>query len=405
MPGVYVALEDFIERAPSRTPPILKYQPLDDSSPLRRFVALPDDSPLILGARRVPAVQCPTSNTSNDVQIYTSVGFSRLSVSSYIDAVRHLKPDIFVGLADIPHGVDSYSSKRQETMTDRTSRWMLQQVQAFDDKDTPEPKRPALFAPVLPLGSEAQRWYFEELTESMLKSIDGLAIFDATISDQLPDVLVSLPRLAYTQPETPQRLLYEISQGVDIFTIPFIGSATDAGIALDFTFPVLVHDCDGSAGARASKSLGLDMWSEEHTTSLTPLSAGCQCYACTDHHRAYVKHLLGAKEMLGWVLLQIHNHHVLDRFFDGVRRSIAAGSFETDKLAFEEVYMPALPAKTGQGPRVRGYQYKSEGPGEVKRNQPVFRALEGPISTTQEVHGNPILDVRDIEGAGLAKKS
>lgn len=373
IPGVYVALEDcksilalallpladtvltrhpaVIERAPQVVPPILQYKPPGSVSPLRSFIALPDDSPLVLGPRRVPAIACPGSNTSNDIQIFTSVGFTRLAVSYYSDAAAHLKPDIMVGLADISFGVDKFSQKRKETMADRTSRWMLEQVQSIKSAGAPRYDEPAVFAPVLPLEAEAQRWYFEELVDSMLDSIGGLAVYDADSLRGLPEPLQNLPRLSFTKPDTPQKLLGEISQGVDVFTIPFIGSATDAGIALDFSFPVQSHHSNGSTNGHVSKSLGVDMWSDSHTTSLTPLSDGCLCYACTNHHRAYLKHLLGAKEMLGWVLLQIHNHHTMDKFFEGVRSSIRDGSFEADKAAFERLYEPTLPAKTGQGPR------------------------------------------------------
>ncbi|TKX26721.1 putative queuine tRNA-ribosyltransferase accessory subunit 2 [Elsinoe australis] len=388
IPGVYVALEDFIERAPQVVPPILQYKPPGSVSPLRSFIALPDDSPLVLGPRRVPAIACPGSNTSNDIQIFTSVGFTRLAVSYYSDAAAHLKPDIMVGLADISFGVDKFSQKRKETMADRTSRWMLEQVQSIKSAGAPRYDEPAVFAPVLPLEAEAQRWYFEELVDSMLDSIGGLAVYDADSLRGLPEPLQNLPRLSFTKPDTPQKLLGEISQGVDVFTIPFIGSATDAGIALDFSFPVQSHHSNGSTNGHVSKSLGVDMWSDSHTTSLTPLSDGC------------------AKEMLGWVLLQIHNHHTMDKFFEGVRSSIRDGSFEADKAAFERLYEPTLPAKTGQGPRVRGYQYKSDGPGEVKRNPTAFRSLDGQGEKSLETpHANPIIDVKDIEGAGLAKKT
>lgn len=102
------------------------------------------------------------------------------------------------------------------------------------------------------------------------------------------------------------------------------------------------------------------MWDASHSTSVTPLSKGCPCYACTSHHRAYIQHLLSAKEMLGWFLIQIHNHTILDSFFANIRSSIQTGTFDAAVAAFEAYYEPRLPEKTGQGPRIRGYQFKSE---------------------------------------------
>ena len=79
--------------------------------------------------------------------------------------------------------------------------------------------------------------------------------------------------------------------------------------------------------------------------------------------------------MLGWVLLQIHNHHIIDRFFEAIREAISKDSFIEQMQRFEETYESQSPGGTGNGPRVRGYQYKSEGPGEAKKNKSPFTSL------------------------------
>jgi queuine tRNA-ribosyltransferase accessory subunit len=79
--------------------------------------------------------------------------------------------------------------------------------------------------------------------------------------------------------------------------------------------------------------------------------------------------------MLGWVLLQIHNHQVLSMFFASVREAIKNGNFEKGKEAFERMYESELPKGTGVRPRARGYHFKSEGKGEPKRNAPAWEAL------------------------------
>jgi len=79
--------------------------------------------------------------------------------------------------------------------------------------------------------------------------------------------------------------------------------------------------------------------------------------------------------MLGWVLLQVHNHAIMDAFFAGVRKSIAEETFEADRKAFGEHYEVELPVMVGQGPRVRGYEYKS-GPSQEKKNDKSFKVLE-----------------------------
>ncbi|KAI7568808.1 hypothetical protein KC317_g3866 [Hortaea werneckii] len=147
------------------------------------------------------------------------------------------------------------------------------------------------------------------------------------------------------------------------------------------------------------------MWSPSHSTSLTPLAENCTCYACTNHHCAYIQHLLVAKEMLGWVLLQIHNHHILDRFFDGIRKSIGTGTFEQERERFARVYDKNLPEKTGQGPRVRGYQFKSEGPGEPKKNTPNFKPFEDEktLNDGNEVLADSAVPRADANAAEMEK--
>ena len=323
-----------------------------------------------------------------------------------------LRPDIVIGVADIPFGAETYSKKRSETMTDRSPHWMTAQTKAFATADTPA----ALFAPILPLPVAQQRWYLDELANHVPDTIKGLAVYDAFALEDLPKSLDVLPKISFSKADSPQAILRQIAQGLDVFTIPFISTASDAGIALEFSFP-------GPLGEDTTpQPLGIDLWLESHAADLSPLSRACTCYACTDHHRAFVRHLLSAKEMLGWGLLQVHNHHVVDLFFDQIRKSIERGTFDQDCLTFERLYEPTLPAMTGEGPRyaslrhvylpvthdisrLRGYQYRSEGPGEVKRNKAAFNTLDDVKARVAEsAETNPIDDVQVIAGRGLAEK-
>ena len=70
-----------------------------------------------------------------------------------------------------------------------------------------------------------------------------------------------------------------------------------------------------------------------------------------------------------------HNAHVLEKFFASVRESIKRGTFEEDRETFGRVYEPELPPVVGAGPRVRGYQFKTE-PGP-KKNPTVFTKVAG----------------------------
>ncbi|KAL1297757.1 hypothetical protein AAFC00_006294 [Neodothiora populina] len=402
--GVYMALEDFIERKSFKEPPIYKYTPPDDSSPLRRFTGLPDDSLLVLGPRRTPPISCPTPSTLKSIPVLTSVGYRHLECQEYSRAAARLRPDIVVGLGDVPYGADKVPKKKIDKITDRSTLWMREQVKARkEDKTAGDATGPLLYAPILPISVEAQRWYLDELMDELKGDYDGLALYDTTTLDTLPTHFGELPRLGFTEPKNPNAVLREVSLGMDILTVPFIGAVTDAGIAFDFSFPV---KGDEGIHRQVPQPLGVDMWDPSNATSLTPLSPGCFCYACTNHHKAYLQHLLMAKEMLGWVLLQIHNHHVMDLFFDGIRNSIARDSLEEDTAAFHRFYESDLPAKTGQGPRVRGYQFKAEGPGQPKANPSAFKNLDDiREKVAQAAPPTPSLDSTELEAHGFAEKT
>jgi queuine tRNA-ribosyltransferase len=58
-----------------------------------------------------------------------------------------------------------------------------------------------------------------------------------------------------------------------------------------------------------------------------PLDPGCSCYACRNFTRAYLRHLIVAKEILGFHLLTVHNLHQVSELVLRMRRAISSGSF------------------------------------------------------------------------------
>jgi queuine tRNA-ribosyltransferase subunit QTRTD1 len=309
--------------------------------------------------------------------------------------LRNLRPDIAIALADIPYGTVP-GTKRLTKMADRTQEWLQELVNGKEEGQT-------IFAAILPIDILEQSEYINEIADDLAPEVSGLAFYDSNLLPDIPATtqMFQLPRLSLDEPLSPRQILRQISLGMDIFTIPFIGFATDAGIALTFQFPRPLSDHEPTN--TSVLSLGVDMWPASHSTSIEPLSKSCTCYACTFHHRAYIQHLLSAKEMLGWVLLQVHNHHIVSEFFTAIRHSIEAGRFEVDCHEFEKIYESELPEKSGQGPRVRGYHFKSEGPSETKKNKAAWGNLG---SDDQEVGSGLVPDESstDLEEKGFAEK-
>ncbi|KAK6352555.1 hypothetical protein TWF730_009379 [Orbilia blumenaviensis] len=365
--GVFVALEDFIEKAPQRIPPLYTYP-----STLRSFISLPSSTFLLLSPRRSPGITCPKANSDANLSILTSVGFRDLPIKDYVSAVVRLEPDIVLGIADIANTV-SPGKNRVQKMVNRTEMWldellkMVYPVAAAGEKEG-DKSIPAVFAPILPLEKDRQRFYLSHLVDNVEK-LAGLVFTGAEFVDVVPEELAGLPKLQSDVMGGPHQVLEMVGRGVDLFNIGFVGVMTDAGIALHFNFTA------NEVGDEDKLELATDMWDAKFATDLSPLEEGCECYTCKKHHKAYIRHCLEAKEMTAWVLLQLHNLKVMERFFGDVRRSIEEGWWEKGRSAFEKKYKREMPEGTGLGPRLRGYQYKSVG-GDKKLNEPAYRSLD-----------------------------
>lgn len=362
-------------------------------STLRRYTALPDQCLSILGPRRVPHIPCPAHNTNRSIAISTSVGFRFLEAEQYQEAVRTLGADVSTSLADLISS-ETASVKRIEKSADRTHAWLRDFV---EDKGRRESL--PFFASIPPLEPQLLSLYLSDLQDEYRSQISGLCIYSPSTLGGLPDGLRQLPTLCLSNPLTPQALLAAVHAGVDLMTVPFVTQSSEHGIALSFDFP-------GPAES-FNRPLGIDLWSSAHASDLSPLSPGCNCYSCSRHHRAYVHHLLQANEMLAWTLLQIHNYSIIDSFFTAIRTSIEAGVFEDDVKTFSRAYESEMPKQTGQGPRVRGYQMKSVGGGESRKNPKAYGKLDDQMQKLAEAESGvatPEGDAEDIEMHGLAEK-
>jgi queuine tRNA-ribosyltransferase len=59
-----------------------------------------------------------------------------------------------------------------------------------------------------------------------------------------------------------------------------------------------------------------------------PIDETCDCYACKTFSRAYIRHLIVAKELLAGTLISIHNLRALIRLMEQIRVYVTEGIFE-----------------------------------------------------------------------------
>ena len=109
---------------------------------------------------------------------------------------------------------------------------------------------------------------------------------------------------------TPEDLINGIARGVDIF---------------DCVLPTRLarHHAAFSSTGR------LNLMNAAFKRDTRPIDETCECYTCRTFTRAYLRHLINAKELLAGTLLSIHNLHALIQLVKNIRAYIIEGSFES----------------------------------------------------------------------------
>ncbi len=107
----------------------------------------------------------------------------------------------------------------------------------------------------------------------------------------------------------PTTLVRAVREGVDMF---------------DCVLPTRT----GRMGTAFSSTGRMNMRNAAYARDFRPLDAHCSCPVCQNHSRAYIRHLIKQKEMLGGILLSLHNLHFLIDLMRRAREAILADAYE-----------------------------------------------------------------------------
>lgn len=119
-------------------------------------------------------------------------------------------------------------------------------------------------------------------------------------------------------PEDKPKHLLGISEPDDIFTAVENGADT-----FDCVSPTRV----ARTGAFYTWDGRFNLPGAKYKRDFGPLMEGCDCYTCAHYSRAYIHHLIKAKEMVAHTLMSIHNERFTVNLVDRVRASIQDGTF------------------------------------------------------------------------------
>ena len=75
----------------------------------------------------------------------------------------------------------------------------------------------------------------------------------------------------------------------------------------------------------------MNLFNAKYELDDRPIEEGCACPACKTYSRAYIRHLLKAKEMLGMRLLVLHNLYFYNHLMEEIREAIRNKSYKQYK--------------------------------------------------------------------------
>jgi queuine tRNA-ribosyltransferase len=123
---------------------------------------------------------------------------------------------------------------------------------------------------------------------------------------------------------TPEDLIHGVMRGIDIF---------------DCVLPTRLARHKAAFTSTGRINVSKAMYARDEN----PIEEGCVCYTCQNFSRAYLRHLIVAKEMLAGTLLSIHNLHTLLQLARDMRQAILEGRFSEFAIHYLE--------KLGEGNR------------------------------------------------------
>ncbi len=154
--------------------------------------------------------------------------------------------------------------------------------------------------------------------------LDGYAVGGLAVGESHEDMYrildVTVPHLPENKPTylmgvgTPANILEAVDRGVDFF---------------DCVYPTR----NGRHGHLYTNHGKINLLNARFELDGRPIEEGCQCPACRRYSRAYIRHLLKAKEMLGYRLCVLHNLYFYNKMMEEIREAIEQGRYQEYKKA------------------------------------------------------------------------
>lgn len=218
--------------------------------------------------------------------------------------------------------------KYMQDSVDRTTRWLERcQVEMKRLNSLPDTinKEQLLFG-------INQGGTFEDIRIAHAKTIsamnlDGYAVGGLAVGESHEEMYRILDEVVPYLPENKPTYLMGVGTPANIL------EAVDRGV--DF-FDCVYPSRNGRHGHVYTNQGKLNLFNQKYELDARPIEEGCQCPACRSYSRAYIRHLLKAKEMLGMRLCVLHNLYFYNTMMSEIRDAIdhqCYSEYKEQKLA------------------------------------------------------------------------
>jgi queuine tRNA-ribosyltransferase len=194
---------------------------------------------------------------------------------------------------------------------ERSIDWAIRSKEAFQDRDGY-----GIFA--IMQGSTFKD--LREISSQKLVEIgfEGYAIGGLAVGEGKKIMFEVLDYAADFLPENKPRYLMGVGKPIDI-----IGSVLRGVDMFDCVIPTR----SGRNGQAFTLNETINIKNAKHRRDTNPLDKNCNCYACKNHSRAYLHHLVKSGEILGSMLMSQHNITFYQSLMKEIRDRIEEGSF------------------------------------------------------------------------------
>jgi queuine tRNA-ribosyltransferase len=237
----------------------------------------------------------------------------------------NLGSTIAMAFDECPNALAEYSYVKSSV--DRTYRWLVRckkKMAELNKREDTINKNQLLFG--INQGAIYEDIRIDHAKRISELDLDGYAVGGLAVGEtheQMYHILdVVVPYLPQNKPTylmgvgTPANILEAVDRGIDFF---------------DCVYP----SRNGRHGHVYTNKGKRNLFNARYAKDMRPIEEGCQCPACRTYSRAYIHHLLKAKEMLGMRLCVLHNLYFYNHLMEQIRDAIDDGryaQFKKEKL-------------------------------------------------------------------------